>query len=284
MGIIKIGDFEMVIKNKDGVELDEMPKDLPVHDFEGNVVTLQEAKDGYMRQSDYTLKTQELGKMRDFLQNRVGVQSTEVDKGIAILNGLIDKVVELEDKGILDPATGEIKLPAGTETAEEIAARAALLGTAAPDNLTLESLPPEVKQTVEGLRLLSRDVGALMGYISREEVTKAYPNLSDQDKAWAHKMAASDPDRTPIQWAEELNKRLEARGQEAIDAHVKTQEAELAGKGHDRPGLKPDEITGELYEEEIVFSASPELHPDKKVVDPSVAAEAYMEEVFGKGR
>ena len=283
MAVLKIGDFELVVKDKDGVELDAIPADLPVHDFEGNVVTLQEAKDGYMRQADYTIKTQELGKMRDFLQTRVGVQGTEVDKGIEILNGLIDKVVELQDKGILDPATGEIKLPAGTETAEELAARAALLGTAVPDNLTLESLPSEVKETVEGLRLLSRDVGALMGYISREEVTKAYPNLSTQDMAWAHKMAASDPERTPMEWAKELNERLEARGQEAVDAHVKTQE-KLVADGHDRPGLKPDELKAELFEEEVVFSARPDLHEGKKVVDPTAAAEAYMESVFGKGK
>lgn len=283
MAILKFGDFEIVVKDKDGVELDAMPTDLPVHDFEGNVVTLQEVKDGYMRQADYTIKTQELSKMRDFLQTRVGVQGSEVDKGIAILNGLIDKVVELEDKGILDPTTGEIKLPAGSAAAAAAAEAAAALGTVPPDSLTLEHLPPEVKATVEGLRLLSRDVGALMGYISKEEVTKAYPNLSDQDMAWAHKMAASDPNRTPMEWAKELNERLEARGQEAIDAHVQAQE-KLATDGHDRPGLTPDEIKGELFEEEIVFSRHPELHEGKKVIDPTAAAEAYMEEVFGKGR
>ena len=56
----KIGDFEIEVKDKEGKELDKLPEDLPVYDFEGNIVTLKEAKDGYLRQSDYTKKTQEI--------------------------------------------------------------------------------------------------------------------------------------------------------------------------------------------------------------------------------
>ena len=37
---------------------------------------------------------------------------------------------------------------------------------------------------------------------------------------------------------------------------------------------------GELFSEEIVFSDRPELHEGKKVVDPSAAANAYLEKVF----
>jgi hypothetical protein len=265
MAVIKLGDFEIVVKDKDGVELDEIPTDLPVHNFEGDTVTLGEARDGYMRQADYTIKTQELGKMRDFLQNRVGVQGTEVDKGLAILNGLIDKVVELVPTGT-PPAGGDDPL----------------FGTAGGDSLTLEHLPSEVKQTVEGLRLLSRDVGALMNYISQEELTKAYPNLTPQDRSWAHSMAASDPSKTPMEWGGVLNERLEARGQEAIDAHVQAQTASLQKDGHDRPGLTPDEVMGEMYEEEVVFSSRPDLHEGsgKKVIDPSAAANEYMQRVL----
>ena len=84
-----------------------------------------------------------------------------------------------------------------------------------------------------------------------------------------------------MEWAGELNKRLEDRGQEAIDAHVQAQQASLSGDGHDRPGLTPDEVMGELFEEEIVFSTQPELHEGKNVVDPSAAANAYLEKVFG---
>jgi len=276
MAVIKIGDFELVVKDKEGKELDKLPPELPVHDFEGNTLSLKEVREGYLRQADYTKKTQEVGQLKDFLHKRVGVQDTQ--RGIQILTGLIDKVVELEDKGILDPTTGEIKLPARSPASGDDD----LFGNRGGDNLTLEHLPPEVKATVEGLRLLSRDVGALMNYISQDEIAKAYPNLSVQDRNWAHKMAASDPNRTPMEWAEELNKRLEDRGQEAIDAHVKAQEASLQKDGHDRPGLTPDEVMGEMFEEEVVFSTRPELHEGKKVIDPSAAANAYLERVLSE--
>lgn len=278
MAVIKMGDFEIVVKDKDGQELDAIPDDLPVHNFDGDTVTLKESRDGYLRQADYTKKTQEVGQLKDFLQNRVGVQDSQ--QGIKILNSLIDKVVELEDKGILDPATGEIKLPTGP--AKSGGDDDFTFGTGSGDSLTLEHLPPEVKHTVEGLRLLSRDVGALMNYISQDEIAKAYPNLSPQDRDWVHKMAASDPNRTPMEWAKELNERLEAQGQEAIDAHVKAQEKSLDGDGHDRPGLTPDEVSGELFEEDSVFSQRPDLHEGKKVIDPSAAANAYLERVFSE--
>ena len=81
---LKVGDYEVVVKKGDQ-ELDTMPGDLPVMDFEGNTVTLKEVQDGYMRQSDYTKKTQQVAKLRKFLNEELGFQNVSQSRSLSNL-------------------------------------------------------------------------------------------------------------------------------------------------------------------------------------------------------
>lgn len=60
-------DFEAEVSSEDLV--DESPPVEPVFEVDGEPITVDEARNGYLRQSDYTRKTQELSEQRRRLQN-----------------------------------------------------------------------------------------------------------------------------------------------------------------------------------------------------------------------
>lgn len=58
----------------------EQPQDTQVFEVNGEQVTIDELQKGYMRQSDYTRKTQELAQQRTQVQEPVGSGNGEVDE------------------------------------------------------------------------------------------------------------------------------------------------------------------------------------------------------------
>jgi len=136
---IKVGDYEVVVKKGEEV-LDRLPDDLPVHDFEGNTVTLAESRDGYMRQSDYTKKTQSVAEVRKFLVEDLGFQDPR--QGVATMKRVLETLNEAEKHGLLDPETGALKVPEIKQ-----APVAQNFGDDSEEGFTLgmENLPPEVK-------------------------------------------------------------------------------------------------------------------------------------------
>jgi len=275
MGTIKIGDFEMVVRDKDGKELDTVPDDLPIVDFEGNQLTVKELKEGYLRQQDYTKKTQEVAELRKFLQDQLGLQDTK--QGVRVIENMLSKLAELEQVGVIDPQTGEIRRDvlgkgAGTSSFSSDDDDDDLGGY--PSKLDLQSLPPEVVSAVEQTKALSRDMGMLLRYIADQQISSKFQDFTERDREWVFKMAAQDPTRTPLEWAEELHSAKKEWGQKAIDEYVKQQEEEK--KGHARPGTGDKEGL-ELFGEDVAFSFRPGEEQDgKKVLDPRQAAEAYL--------
>jgi hypothetical protein len=263
---MKIGEYEVTIKKGDE-ELTELPSDLPVHDFEGNVVTLEEARGGYLRQSDYSKKTAEVADMKRLFQD-LGVQDPK--RGVGIMRHLLGVVAELEEKGIIDPNTGEIleQGQVGEQlTAEQMAANQA-------------SLPPAVQKQLKELssRLgaQERDVGALLSIISKRDIQTAFPTLTEENLVWIDAMVRDNPENSPMEYAKALNDQLEARGQVAIDEHAKQQEElrkQELGRISQKGGI-------EVFGEDVKFSFDPESDRHKegeKVLTPREAAIQHME-------
>lgn len=266
---IKIGDYEIVVK-KGEAELDKLPDDLPVHDFEGNTVTLKEVQEGYMRNADYTQKTQSVAEMKKFM-DELGFQSQS--QGIDTMKRVFDTLQELEDRDILDTKTGEIKVPGSTGQQD------VNLGDDDTDGFTLgmENLPPELRSQLGALKQLQQDMGSLMGYISRKEIRDSFPGVQEEEIEMVHKLAAIDPSKSPIEHMAAYSQKKEEWGQKAVDLFVEEQKKPKK-EGHDRELTGPDDRAIEIFGEEPVFSFMPGEHAEgANVVDPSKAADAYLQ-------
>lgn len=66
--------------NQGNLDSIEQPQDTQVFEVNGKTVTIEELQKGYMRQSDYTRKTQELAQQRTQIQEPVGSVNEEVDE------------------------------------------------------------------------------------------------------------------------------------------------------------------------------------------------------------
>ena len=263
---MKIGKYDVTIKDGD-TEITELPSDLPVFDFEGNVVTLEEARAGNLRQSDYSKKTAEVAEMKK-LFDELGVADPK--RGVGIMRHLLGIVADLEEKGVIDPNTGEIieamlGQEAGELTPEQIAAQA-------------DRLPPaiqkQIKELQQGLAAQGRDVGAMLSIMSKRDIETAFPELSATHMDWVFGMARDNPEKSPMEYAKALNDELMAWGQKTIDEHA-IQKEELKKQELAR---EPAAAAIDMFEEDVKFSYDPSRHgEDVKVVSPGEAAKQFME-------
>lgn len=271
----KIGEYEVSIKKGDQ-ELDTVPDDLPVFDFEGNQVTMKEAQEGYMRTADYTKKTQSVAEVKKFLVDDLGFQD-EVS-GVKVMRSVLDTLADLEAKGIYDSKTGEVKIPQSTGNPNTSG------GTPSVDiddegNFTLgmDNLPQDVLQKLNRLDQVEKDMSSLLGYLSRKEIRETYEDMVEEEIEMMHKMAAVDPSKSPMEHASAYVESKKEWGQKAVDAYVEELKKPKA-EGHQRPGSGEPAV--EIFGEEPVFSYDPEEHKGKNVLDPSEAANKYLEAVM----
>ncbi len=263
---MKIGKYEVTIKDGD-TELDALPSDLPVFDFEGNVITYDEAKGGYLRQSDYSKKTAEVADMKK-LFDELGVQDPK--RGVGIMRHLLGIVGELEEKGVIDPSTGEIiesmlGQGGGELTAEQLATQTAHLPPA---------VAKQIKELQQGLAAQGRDVGAMLSIMSKRDIETAFPELDETHMDWVFGMARDNPEKSPMEYAKALNDQLVAWGQKTIDEHALKAE-ELKKQELERV---PGKDAIDMFEEDVKFSFDPSRHgEDAKVVSPGEAAKEFME-------
>jgi hypothetical protein len=272
---IKMGDYEIVIKKGDE-ELGAIPDDLPVHNFEGETVTLAEAKDGYMRQADYTQKTQSVAEVKKFLVDELGFQDPR--QGVATMRRVLDTLNQAEQAGILDPQTGELKLP-------ESAQQPINQNLDNPDDdsgftLGMENLPPQVRDLLSAHENLQKDMGSLMGYISRKEMRENYSDVTEEEIEMVHKLAAFEPSKSPMEHMVEYHKKKEEWGQQAVDAYVEDLKKPKK-EGHERELSGAHEPGIEIFGDEPVFSYDPSEHAEgANVISPTEAANRYMKGVM----
>lgn len=271
---MKKGDYEIIIKKGDQ-ELDSIPDDLPVIDFDGNEVTLSQAKEGMMRQKDYTQKTQEVAEVKRFLQNDLGF--SDAMQGVATMKNVLSKLAEAEDKGIIDPRTGEFIVPESTGQ-KPITPSGEGEGDDSGAILEMDMLPPEVKEKLARADRLEKDVGSMMSYLVRREIKDDYPAWENEEIDYVMQMATADVTKTPMQHAQLWDEKKKALGQAAIDQYVEDQK-KPAQDGHARPGTGEGEAL-EVFGENPVFSYDPESHQGKNVLDPGKAADEYMKRVM----
>lgn len=272
---IKIGDYEVVVKKGDS-ELDAIPDDLPVIDFEGNTVTLKEAQAGYMRNADYTQKTQAVAEVRKFLVDELGFQ--DQNQGVATMRRVMDTLAELEQKGILDSATGEIKVPESKQTPLNQNP-----GEGDDEGFTLgmENLPPEMRNLMSAHETLQKDMGSLMGYISRKEIRENFPEVLEEEVEMVHRLAAVDPSKSPMEHMVAFDTKKKDWGQKAVDAYVEDLKKPKE-EGHERD-IQAGDAGIEIFGEEPVFSFMPgDQAEGTNVIDPSTAANRYMEGVMNE--
>ena len=263
---MKIGKYDVTIKDGD-TELDSLPSDLPVFDFEGNVITYEEAKGGYLRQSDYSKKTAEVADMR-MLFDELGV--ADPSRGVGIMRHLLGVVAELEEKGILDPNTGDI---IEQQLGQEV------------DNLVQQqdqlspAIQKQLKELQQRLGTQERDMGALLSIMGKRDIETAFPELNETHMEWVFGMARDNPEKSPMEYAKALNVQLEEWGQKTIDKHA-LQKEELKKQELARV---PGEGALDMFEEDVKFSYDPSRHgEDAKVVSPGAAAREYMEAAFAR--
>jgi hypothetical protein len=263
---MKIGKYDVTIKDGD-TELDSLPSDLPVFDFEGNVVTYEEAKGGYLRQSDYSKKTAEVADMRK-LFDELGVADPR--RGVGIMRHLLGVVAELEEKGIIDPNTGDIIEQQLGQEIDNLAQNQDQLSPA---------LQKQLKELQQRLGSTERDMGALLSIMSKRDIETAFPELTETHLEWVFGMARDNPEKSPMEYAKALNTQLEEWGQKTIDEHALKAE-ELKKQELERvPGAEGLD----MFEEDVTFSFSPERHgEDAKVVSPGEAAKQYMEAALAR--
>jgi hypothetical protein len=269
---MKIGEYEVTIKKGDE-ELTEVPADLPVHDFEGNTVTLGEVRDGYMRQADYTQKTQSVAEVKKFLVEDLGFQDPR--QGVQTMKRVLDTLNEAEKAGMLDPQTGQLKVPEikqapVTQNFDDDSESGFTLG--------MENLPPEMKNLMQAHETLQKDMGSLMGYISRKEIRENFQDVTEEEVEMVHKLAAIEPSKSPMEHMVSYAEKKEEWGQKAVDTYVEELKKPKE-EGHVRETDREPGI--EIFGENPVFSYDPSEHGEGvNVQDPSAAANAYMKSVM----
>ncbi len=270
----KVGDYEITIKKGDE-ELDNIPNDLPVFDFEGNQITMQEAQEGYMRTADYTKKTQSVAEVKKFLMDDLGFQDEK--SGVQVMRQVLDTLADLEQKGIYDSKTGEVKIPQSTGNPQS-GGDSINLDEEGNFTLGMDNLPQEVQQQLGRLHQIEKDMGSLMGYISRKEIRESYPEFTEEEVERCHKLAAIDPSRSPMEHATAYEEAKKEWGQKAVDAYVEELKKPKE-EGHQRPGSGEPAL--EIFGEQPVFSNMPDEHGEgANVVNPSEAANKYLEAVM----
>jgi hypothetical protein len=262
----KIGKYDVIVKDGDK-ELDTIPNDLPVFDFEGNQITMQEAQQGYMRTADYTKKTQQVAQVRKFLTEDLGFQ--EDVQGVAVMKQVLDTLATLEEKGIYDPKTGEVKVP-------EIKKPKGKELDLDDEGFTLSEdlLPEAVRHKLKRFDQLEKDMGSLMGYLSRKEIRESLKELAEEEVEMVHKLAAIDPSKSPMEHALAYTEQKKGWGQQAVDAYVESLK-KPKDDGHDRKTSGEPAI--EIFGEKPVFSYDPGAHKGENVISPSEAASKYLE-------
>jgi hypothetical protein len=274
---IKMGDYEVVIKKGDEV-LSEVPADLPVHNFEGETVTLAEAKDGYMRQADYTQKTQKVAEVQKFLVDELGFQDPR--QGVATMRRVLDTLNQAEQAGILDPTTGELKLPKSKQQPINQNLDNDDLDNESGFTLGMENLPPEMVNLMSAHENLQKDMGSLMGYISRKEMRENFSDVSEEEIEMVHKLAAFEPSKSPMEHMVDYHKKKEEWGQQAVDAYVEDLKKPKK-EGHERELSGANEPGIEIFGEQPVFSYDPSEHGEgANVISPTEAANRYMKGVM----
>lgn len=92
------------VEYSDGVVAESAPAVEAIFDLDGTPITLDEAKNGYLRQSDYTRKTQELAEMRSRLAEAEAIAEALRANPVATLNALSEAFgVGLQAQGQSDP-------------------------------------------------------------------------------------------------------------------------------------------------------------------------------------
>lgn len=263
----KLGNYEVTIKRSDGTELPTVPDDLPVIDFEGNAVSVGEAKKGYLRQQDYTKKTQGVAELQRLLKE-LGAQDDA--RGAEVVRHLFTKMNELEDLGVVDRNTGEIKVKAGQNTLDD--------GIPA-SNPSAPPVPPQLlKDLTERQRMYERDLGRVMAHLAEEDIKKSFPDFTPEDIQTCFKLAAINPQDTPMDHARKLSDRYKDLGQKAVDTHKKMEE-EARAAGHNRPGGPG--AAGSIFEPDVVITDRPDLHPGKKTISPAEASRRWWDSQKG---
>jgi hypothetical protein len=179
---------------------------------------------------------------------------------------LLGVVAELEEKGIVDPNTGEI--------VEQLGQEADNLGT----NVNTDQLPPalqkQLKDMQQRLGTTERDMGAMLSIMSKRDIETAFPELSETHMEWVFGMARDNPQKSPMEYAKALNTELEAWGQKTIDEHA-TKAEELKKHELER---EPASAAIDMFEEDVKFSFQPAgAEEGAKVVTPGAAAKQFME-------
>jgi hypothetical protein len=182
---------------------------------------------------------------------------------------LLGVVAELEEKGIVDPNTGEIIEGLG-QAAENLEINTAQLSPA---------VAKQIKELQQGLAAQGRDVGAMLSIMSRRDIQTAFPELSDVHLEWVFGMARDNQERSPMEYAKALNDELMAWGQKTIDEHAVKKE-ELKKQELERI---PGEGALDMFGEDVKFSFTPEgAEEGVKVMSPREAAVAHMERALSE--
>jgi hypothetical protein len=277
----KIGEYEVVIKKGDK-ELETIPNDLPVFDFEGNQITMKEAQEGYMRTADYTKKTQSVAEVKKFLMEDLGFQDSK--SGVAVMRQVLDTLSDLEAKGIYDSRTGEVKIPQSKKIQKKEGDDSFKFDEDGNFTLGYDHLDEDVKRKLNRLEQVEKDMSSLLGYLSRKEIRESYEDLSEEEIERMHKLAAVDPSKSPMEHAVAYVEAKKEWGQKAVDAYVEELK-KPKDEGHQRPGSGEPAV--EIFGERPIFSYDPGEHAEgANVINPSEAAsrflEAAMKEITGE--
>ena len=262
----KLGNYEITVKDESGNEAEALPDGLPVTDFEGNTVTLDEVKKGYLRQSDYTRKTQEVAAVRQLMQD-LGLPDHV--KAAETMRHILVKQKELEDLGVLDTRDGSInhQVLAGNQADHQ-------------DNNDLDINQPDTnanlraqQQILNRLEGVERDMGGFMSLWTRKEIRERFSHFDDEMLDWVYSQHSANPQYSPMQYAEAMENKLKDRDQAAIDRHEEVKKKER----EDSLTRKPGEPSTDMFTEDVVFTLSPERHEGKTKVTPHEAATRFLE-------
>lgn len=264
--MLEIGGYKVTILDKDGKEMDSMPGDLEVFELDGKAVTLKEAEEGNLRQSDYTRKTTSVAELQQFM-TELGIQ--DQSQGVRALRAMLGTYAELEDLGVLDPKTGAITYEPGGKPPDN------------PDDDTTVQLDPQTAQLIKSLEARlgtqEQDMGRLLAVMSKRDIRETFSDLTEEQFDWVFAMARDNPERSPMDYAKALNTMLEAKGQTAVDA-AEEERIRLKKESLERPSGAGGT---DLFDEDVVITDRPDLHQKEgvtvKTVSPLEAATTFLE-------